>query len=50
MEPQYQLRTETAESIVFSRALSGDLYTVSVILRNGGATKSVRIMFRAAPW
>jgi hypothetical protein len=51
MEPQYQLRTETAESIVFSRGLSGDLYTVSVIrLRNDRATKSVRITFRAAPW
>jgi hypothetical protein len=50
MEPQYQLRTETAESVVFSRGLSGDLYTVSVILRNGGATKSVRLTFRAAPW
>jgi hypothetical protein len=33
-----------------SRGLSGDVYTVSVTLRNDGATKSVRITFRAAPW
>ena len=50
LEPEYHLRTETPESIAFSRGLNGDLYTVSVVLTNDSATKSVRIKFRAAPW
>ena len=50
MEPRYNAHTESNESIAFSRALDGDLYTVNVALTNNSAAKSVRITFRAAPW
>jgi hypothetical protein len=45
-----KVRAETAQSIAFSRGLRGDLYTVSAVVTNNTATKSVRITFRAAPW
>lgn len=43
-------RGDTPESITFSRTTEGDFYTVRAELVNDTVTKSVRIVFRAAPW
>lgn len=50
MQKQYQTGTDTNQAIGFSRALDGDVYTVTVALKNNSSSTSVRIMFRAAPW
>jgi hypothetical protein len=50
MGRQYHVRAETNELLSFSRALDGDLYTVTFALFTDTAKKSVRITFRAAPW
>ena len=46
----YGERSDTPDSITFSRTTEGDVYTVRAELVNDAATKSVRIVFRAAPW
>ena len=46
----YAERGDTPESITFSRTTEGDVYTVRAELVSDTATKSVRIVFRAAPW
>lgn len=46
----YAERGETPESITFSRTTEGDIYTVRAEFVTDTTTKSVRIVFRAAPW
>lgn len=46
----YEERGETQDSITFSKAIEGDVYTVRAELVNDTPTKSVRLVFRAAPW
>lgn len=46
----YEERSENQDSITFSKTTEGDVYTVRAELVKDNPTKSVRLVFRAAPW
>ncbi len=46
----YEERADTPESISFSRTTEGDVYTARIELVTDTSTKTVRVIFRAAPW
>jgi hypothetical protein len=50
LRSRYDVRTETASSVTFSRLLEGDVYAVHLERATNAENESARVTFRARPW